>query len=210
MTSRLELYNGALAHLSTIRLANLTENRGERFELDAVYDKVVAGCLAAGGRKFAKRSAMLTYNQEVDVEFGKMYPFDVPDDFVRLMKIASDEEMKHEIDFEYEHGQWFCNEQTIYIAYVSDDEEYGMDLALWPPSFTEYAESSLAYRSSIPITKDRGTRNDLIILNRQHLQTAKKYDAIGEPVKDKPAGRLVRSRIGGAGEPTFRNGMIRR
>ena len=210
MTSRLELYNGALAHLSTIRLADLTENRSERFELDAVYDKVLAGCLASGGWKFAKRTVRLDYDTDVEPVLGKPYTFAFPTDFCRLMGLWENSDLSVEAAFDQEQQQWFCDVPTIYVAYVSNDASYGMDLGAWPPSFTEYVETSLASRSAIPVTKDRGTRNDLIVLTRQNLATAKKYDAIGEAVKQKPVGRLVRSRMGNAATPTFRNGMIRR
>lgn len=210
MASKLSLYNGALSHLNTVRLARIDEPRFERYELDAVYDKAVAEALEKGNWKFAKRSARLDYDPDIEPEFGYQYAFAFPADYVRLMNICSDEYFRVEVEeYTQEQRYWYCDYQTIYVQWVSNDPDYGMDLGEWPPSFNAFAEATLALKSAIPIAKDRGTRNELFTIQNTLLATAKRFDAIGEPVKGKPAGRLVRSRAGGSSRPSFGNGKIR-
>lgn len=209
MTTKLKLYNRALSHLSTIRLNSLTENRKERYELDAVYDEVLQECLEAGNWKHAKRSSMLEYDSSIEPTFGYPNAFAKPDDYVRLLGLAEDENFKVEVsDWVDEGSTWYMNLQTVYVAYVSNDVSYGLNLGIYPENYAHFVGTRLALRSSLPISRDKFTRNDLISLSKEALATSKKLDAINEPVRTKPPGRLVTSRLGSGRRPYFRGGKI--
>jgi hypothetical protein len=209
MTTKLKLYNRALSHLSTVRLNSLTEDRKERYELDAVYDEVLQECLELGNWKHAKRSSMLEYDDSIEPTFGYPNAFAKPDDYVRLIGLAEDENFKVEVsDWVDEGGTWYSNLTVMYVSYVSNDTSYGLNLAIYPENYAHFVGTRLALRSSLPISRDKFTRNDLISLSKDALGVSKRLDAINEPVKQKPPGRLTTSRVGNSRRPYFRGGKI--
>lgn len=210
MTTKLRLYNGALAHCSTVRLANLTEDRKERYELDAVYDDTLAECLELGLWKFAKRTVQMFADPDIEPSFGKPYAFPFPEDYVRTIAFCTDEELKVEVeDWQEENEVWYADIDTIYLSFVSNDLTYGGDLGKFTPSYTAFVETRLALKAALPITRDKVTRNDLLQLDQQALRTAKRLDAVDEPIKYSPPGRLVGSRSGFGISPDFANGRMR-
>ena len=83
----------------------------------------------------------------------------------------------------------------MYLRYVSDDDNYGWNVGRWRQSFAKALAAYLAYQCGLPISADRGNRNDLYNLFRTLLKDAKALDAVDEKVQQKPAGRLVRARL---------------
>lgn len=202
MATQLGLYQKACNHLGAERVASLTEDVKARYDLDAVYDDCLAGVLEKANWKCALRTSSLTYDTAVTPAFGKPYAIAQPSDFVRLANFNTsdffgiDTELN---DFDEEGGVWYCNVQTVYVRYVSNDAAYGLNIAAWPQRLADYAGMDLALRSAIPITKDRGDRNDLMALSERKLAECKTLDAIGDPVKRRPSGVLVTSRLAGRG-----------
>jgi hypothetical protein len=96
MVSKLTLYNMALGHLGPERLAALTEERPDRYELDAVYDGVKQHMLEAGIWKFALRTIQWDADTDMEPLFGLPYAFSMPDDFVRFHLLSPDERQDHE------------------------------------------------------------------------------------------------------------------
>jgi hypothetical protein len=206
MTTKLKLYNKALRHLSTIRLNSLTENRKERYELDAIYDDTLQQCLEEGLWKFASRTVMLDADTAVQPDFGYDYAFSRPTDYVRMMGFTSDEYLKTEItDWVDENNVWYAATTPIYLRYVSNGATYGLDLAKYPEYYAEWVGIKLALNSALPITRERSDRNDLLTLDTRWLSKSQKLGAVNEPVKTRPAGRLVNARRGNA-TITHRNG----
>lgn len=208
MTTKLKLYNRALSHLGTVRLNSLTENRKERTELDAVYDETLQECLEEGLWKFAARTVMMEADTGVDPEFGPSYAFARPSDYVRAMAFSTDENLKAELpDWIDENQVWYADVNIIYLRYVSNGTTYGLDLGKYPEYYANFVGARMALRSSLPITRDKFTRNDLLTIDNRALAKAKKLGAVNEPVKVKPVGRLVQARLG---RPTLttRNGKL--
>lgn len=208
MTSRLALYNLALGtYVGTQRLdptTGLTENVSSRYALDSVYDDTLLYMLELGLWKFATKTAQLT-KDAVAPTLQREYSFTIPDDFVRLVNIASDESMNSELlDYREQAGKWYTDVNPIYVSYVSKDEDYGLDLEKWPASYTDAVASRLAYNSVLPINKDRGDRADLLKLHKETLAVARRLDAVDEAVKGKPPGRWPRSRGWGTTNGTMR------
>lgn len=209
MTTKLKLYNRALSHLSTVRLANLTEDRKERYELDAVYDECLQEMLELGLWKFAMRASLMTADPGIEPTFGPAYAYAIPTDFVRLAGITSDPEFKVEVsDYTEENGVWYTSINEMYVRYVSNDVSYGLNLSLYPENYCSAFGTHMALRAALPITRDKATRNDLVLLNDRLLAKAKRLDAVDESVKRKPVGRLVSTRAGFGRGPVFRNGRI--
>lgn len=212
MATKIELYNQALSHLSTERLDptnGLSEERKERYELDSVYEKSRLLLLEEGLWKFAIRSSQLTYDPDLEQNYGLQYAFAIPDDFVRLAAFCDDPYFKHEVeDYVEENGIWYTSVDTIYIRYVSKGEDYGLNLGLYPENYCVALTAEMALRSALPISKDRGTRNDLIRIKTEALAKSRRLDALDERIKRAPPGRWVSSR-GRVTGPHFSNGRMR-
>lgn len=199
MTTRLELYNNALGHLGPTRLANLTENRPDRFELDAAYPRVERSMLARGLWYHSLRTVEWTPDTDIEPNFGLPYVYNEPEDFVRLRLISPVEDQSVEdLSFRHEGGYFFSVHPVLYVTYVSDDESYGLNLGAYPELYSEAFGAELAYVSGLPITKDKGTKNDLLVIKKRLLNEAKRVNAVDERVKGKPVSSWVRNRLAGS------------
>lgn len=148
MTTRLSLYNNALRICGERRLASLSENREPRRLLDEIWDDgALDFCLEAGQWKFAKRSLALDYDPSIDTSDlgGFPYAFEVPDDYVRTICVCSDPYFKQPIlEYSKEAGFFFSDFDTLYLQYVSNDAQYGLDMSLWPETFSQFVSAYLA------------------------------------------------------------------
>ncbi len=206
MTSKLALYNLALGtYIGTSRITSLTEDVPQRYALDAVYDGALGYMLKRGLWKFALRTVRMDKDVALPA-FHRQYAFTKPTDFVRISRISTDARLDNELLGYREDGTVFYSDvNPFFLQYVSDDAAYGMNLAAYPEAYEQAVASWLAYQSTLEVSKDRGDRADLLTLHRQTLDTARKQDAVDEPVKGKPAGRFTRSRtVGGSINGTLR------
>jgi len=200
VATKLGLYNQALTEfLDERRLVSLTENREARRVMDDVWDGgTVRACLSAGFWNFAIRTAMIDASPSVEPDFGYQYAFDKPTDWVRSVALASDESFSNPLlEFNDEAGYWFCNLETIYVRWVSDDASYGMNLGDWPTNFEKYVAASMALAACGRITGSRSDKEAIAGEVKRLLSTAKTTDAMDEGTKFSPAGFWVRSRSGG-------------
>lgn len=201
MVTKLELYNQALGHLGPVRLVSDTENRPDRHELDEAYIPAIDHVLESGLWFFALRSSKFEPDTNVTARFGLPYTYSLPDDYVRLRAICTDEAQTHEDETYKREGDFiFSAHPTLYITYVSDDPAWGYNTGRWPQLFCTAVAAELAYRSGLPITKDRGTKNDLLILKERSLSKARRADAVDERVKRKPLSSWATSRLAGGSQ----------
>lgn len=197
MTTKLDLYNLALGHLGPVRLASAVENRPDRFEIDAVYDQTLAVMLERGIWFFALRSSLVEPDTDVEPRFGLPYTYSFPADYVRLRMITTDESQAHEDTTYKREGRYFFSQHSeLYLTYVSNDTNYGLNLGAFPELYAEAVAAELAYKSGLPITKDRGTKNDLLVIKKRALIEARRVDAVDERVKAKPGSSWVANRRG--------------
>lgn len=202
MADRLSIYQGALRLLGPSQLASLTEDRPERHKLDAAWVNAIDFLLEQGLWNFGIRTIEIQASEDVEPLFGYDYAFTKPDDWIRTAGISptgifsNDEPFN---DFEDQAGSWFANPQTLYIQYMSKDAAYGWNVGAWRQNFAKAAEAYLAFECGLPISADRGNRNDLYNLFKERLARAKNLDAVDERVRRKPTGCLVRSRLAGRG-----------
>lgn len=146
MATRLELYNGALLLCGERFLSALTEDREPRRLLDHVWDADgVRYCLEQGEWQFAMRTQQISQDPSIEPPFGYQYAFNKPTDWVATHAVCQDEFFNVPLtQYADEGDNWYAEIDPIYVKFVSDDADYGNDLAGWPQSFAEYVEAFLA------------------------------------------------------------------
>jgi hypothetical protein len=198
MTTKLSLYQGACALLGTRKLASLTENQLSRRELDGVFSRGgITTCLQMGQWNFAMRGIQLDYTPSIEPEFGYRRAFDKPTDWVRTCGLSSDEYFREPLlDVVDEAGHWFAELDTIYVRYVSNDTEYGMDYSLWPENFARVIEHYFAKETCIRLTQSQTRKTELDRDFDRCLLKAKSTDAMDEAASFPPEGSWTRARRG--------------
>jgi len=147
---QLAFYNSALLELGE-RMLTETEDREPRRVLDHIWNTgAVKYCLEQGQWKFAMRTVRLEFDPAISPEFGFRYAFPKPDDYVRTAGISGNEYFRPPMDDtdynDADGGKWYANLSQIYVRYVSNSEEYGLDYSRWPETFKRYFEGYLALR----------------------------------------------------------------
>jgi hypothetical protein len=205
-TDRLQIYNGALQKIGKRRIASLTVNEEARKELDAVWqDGGVQYCLEQGMWKFATRTMMLDYDTTITPEFGYRRAFEKPEDWTSTVAVCSDEYTKVPVIRYNDEAQYiWCDLDRIYVRFVSNHVDWGMNLATWPATFTEYVKCYFAGRVCEKLTGD--TRKALEFTKPRGIveiaeSTAKNNDAQNDPVKFPAPSAWVQARR------SFRGGM---
>lgn len=198
MATKLSLYNGALNILGERKLATLADNVESRKKLDDIYDNnFVNRVLHMGQWNFASRAVELQASTTITPGFGFQFAFAKPTDWVRTMGIWQDEFMSTPLtNVSDEARYWFCELETIYVKYVSNDSQFGGDLTLWAPNFTEMTEHYLAMKVAPRLTgldfNSRVLKADWKIA----MTDAKATDAMEDAAKFKPLGSWSRARSG--------------
>lgn len=210
MATRLEIYNGALLECESRLIANLEVNEEARRLLDYVWNSGgVKACLERGQWKFATRASMLNPETAVDPQFGYPNAFAKPADWVTTSAVCQDEYFRVPcLRYSDEVGYWFADITPIYVKYVSSADGYGMNLANWPASFTEYVKAYFAGKVAGKICQDRavvtkllgpdlsGDRRGMVA---ERLLTAKNRDAWAGPTTFPAQGLWTRSTMGARG-----------
>lgn len=201
-TDRLKIYNGALLICKERSLASLTEIREPRRILDEVWnDGGVRYCLEQGQWHFAMRSARLDYEPSIAPDWGFRRGFTKPTDWVDTSAVCTDPYFKNPLlEYADEKMFWFCDLDQIYVKWVSDDANYGMDLAKWPTSFTDYVKAHFAAQIVGKLTQDEKLierithpRTGVEAVNRTN---AKNRAAMVNPTTFPSRGRWASARIG--------------
>lgn len=198
MATKLGLYNAALRHLGEAPLASVSENRASRRTLDAAYaDDFVKAVLEAGQWNFASRAVELTYEPSISPTFGYSRAFTQPDDYVRIMAISADEFFTVPLlEYSEEAEHWFCDHDTLYVKYVSNDASYGANLGAWPATFTVYAGFYLAEKVAPTINESK--LGDVVKLCEKAKRDALSKDAMGDPARFLPMGTWTAAALGNA------------
>lgn len=197
---KLRVYNGALFHLGSRKLSSLSEAREPRRVLDEVWgsnDEVIYWALEQGEWNFAIRSVQADYSASVTPSFGFRRAFDKPSDFRRLAQLSSDEYFTYAMtdrEFKDEATYWFTDHDVLYIRYVSDSDEYGLNSAAWSEAFIDFLEFRLAWKACRRITNSNSTFDRIDRDYQKALRAARSFDAMNEGVKILPSGSWVRAR----------------
>lgn len=200
MTSQLSIYNQALGLLEERQLASLTEGREPRRVLDSYWADVVAYALAQGLWKFAKRTAMMTASTTLVPSFGFLDAFPQPPDFVRVILVSTAPEMDPPLlQYSYEAGVFYANMTPMYLSYVSNDPNYGMNIAAWPEHFTDYVGIRLAQKACPRIAADKTLKFNLAKEEDRARRIAKAEESMDEPPGLPPVAIWARARRGAYG-----------
>lgn len=196
MADRLRIYNGALRLLGDHELSSLTEDHPARRKLDGAWTDSVDFLLTQGFWNFAIRTIELSYDTDYESAFGYTYAFSKPTDWVRTVEISATGDFAEGFeDYEDEQADyWYASIEKLYVRYVSDGTSYGWNVGAWRQTFAKALEAYLAFECGLPISSDRGNRNDLYSLYESRLSRAKTIDAVDQRVRRRPVGSLVRSR----------------
>lgn len=186
MTTKLSLYNDALTtHLGERRLANESEDREPRHNLDAVYDASLKYCLEAGFWDFAMRAVMIEKSLAVVPAFGYQFAFAKPVDWVKTFIMSPNAWLEPSLlnkQVTDEAGYWYTDVDPIYVKYVSIDTAYGLDLARWPESFSNFVGCYLAWKQVKPSTSSGSKYEDLTKTLKRLKEDALAKDAVNAPV----------------------------
>lgn len=202
MADKLSLYNAALRELGERRLASLSEPREPRRVLDDIYDQEVAYCLGEGFWTFMVRTAQMDASDTVTPEFGFLFAFVLPTDWLRTVTMSASQTLSppfFDNDATIETGYVYTNWTPIYLQYVSNDALYGLNLGAWPAAFTDFVAKRLARQACVAITGKRdmlGGPEGLIEVERKARLNARSKDAMNLPVKFAPTQTWVRARRG--------------
>lgn len=204
MADKLSIFNSALRLCKERKLASLSENREPRRLLDDAWGDgsthgAVKACLEMGQWTFAMRTAMVDYSPSVSPSFGYAYAFDQPADMVRVSAVCRDEYFKEPLlDYTSERGYWYAPIETIFVKWVSNDQDYGADLSLWPESFVNVVEAYLATEIVGNLTQ---SSSGLIDRCEKALKTAltqaRGNDMMNQPTRFMPKGSWISSRMRG-------------
>lgn len=190
---QLEIYNGALErHLGERPLANLTVPGDPRKMLDRAWKsgRFINACLEESNWTFATRTIELAYDPSIEPDFGFPHVFVKPDDWVRTVAISSDPNFINRLDeagFADENGYWFTYPQTIYVQYISNDDEYGLDTSKWPEYFIDWLEVRLALKAC-----KRDTQSTSLYEALQKDEQRALLNARGKNGMNKPAAKMDR------------------
>lgn len=197
MTSKLTLYNGSLRLLGERRLLTLTEDRPARRYLDDAWDDgLVDDALEQGFWNFATRSVEMQASASVEPEFGYRYAFQKPDDYIRTAALCTDEFFKHTLnEYTDEAHYWFADYDTLYLQYISNDVDYGLNMANWPGTFVALVEAMLADEVKELVTGNDGKYDRIKKALKDARIDARSKDAMNQPVKFAPAGTWVSARM---------------
>lgn len=188
--TRLSIYNDALLLCGERALSTLTDNVESRYLLDQVWTNGgVQVCLEAGQWFFAMRTQKIDYSPSITPLFGYPTAFLKPADWVLTSALAADEFFRMPLTrYVDEAGYWYTDVQEIYVRFVSNDANYGNNLALWTQSFEEFVAAHFAWKVMLKLSADKEkvdsvfkTREKLKIeaLNRSAMAEAEKFPAPG-------------------------------
>lgn len=187
MTTQLATFNRALEVLGEASpLANIgeasTREAGRR--LLTAWDDTVQFCLEQGQWNFAIRSSSLTYDPGITTEYGLRYGYDLPADFVRWAAVSLDEyNQVYCTDYKFEGGRLYSDSAEIFVRYVSDEADYGLNLSAWPEVFKDYVAHELAHRLALPLGRSESAQDRLEVKRDKALFNAQNKDAMQEAVK---------------------------
>lgn len=204
MADKLSIYNRACIHIEERQLASLTEACERRRVFDTLWNDVVGYCLAQGLWRFAKRVVQMDPSASIQPSFGYTSAYPIPDDWVCTVVISSVPELDPPLlQYNEETGYWFANCNPLFASFISKDPAYGMNLAGWPATFTEYVGLRLGKLSCGRIAGKADLAEGLQRLEDKERRNAKGRDAMNDPPGIPPMSMLARSRRGSFGGGFF-------
>lgn len=196
--TQLQIYNDALKLCEERTLASLTENRKPRYLLDDVWNNGgIDACLEESDWDFARRTMSVTYDPSIQPDFGYIHAFQHPPDWLRTSAVSADPTFRSTFtQYADEAGYWWSDTQTLFVKYVSNNNQYGMNLSLWPESFKQFCAAHFASKIVGSLTHDKQIKKDVMDERERLVNGARGKDAMNEPPGFFSRGQLSRARQG--------------
>lgn len=194
--SQLDIYNGALLVCGERFLAALTENVEPRRLLDREWAAGgIQTCLEEAQWHFAMRTQQLDYDPSIEPSFGYNRAFPKPVDWVLTSAVCSDDFFRSPLTrYSDEAGYWYSDLDTIYVKFVSNDINYGLNMGRWPKKFQEFVEAHFASKIILKLADGLDKEKDIREIRKARLMTAKSKDAMADPTMFPAQGAWSRSR----------------
>jgi hypothetical protein len=183
--TQLSIYNKALRHLEERKLSSLSEPREPRRYLDDEYPDAVLFVLSDGFWKAAMRNDKIDASTTQGPNFGYKFAFPKPGDWVRTYQVADNEGFNPLLRrYDDSNNVWYADISPIYVKFVSNDPNFGLNMALWTPGMVEYLSAYLAWLCA-PRLKQSGDKVDRL----EKLVKRKRADALAKDAMDLPPGQ---------------------
>jgi hypothetical protein len=173
MTTKIEIYNGALGRISAGRVTGLTEDSDQRRALDDQYDVAVDSTLIAYGWRFATKRVVLALSDTTPV-FGYSYQFALPDGHLRTLELYIGMDTD-ELKWEEEDGFLLTDVNQLAMKYTKlvDDE------SKFTAKFVDALEYNLASLVCVTLKNNRSLAADMLALFDDRIIKAQVQDAKG-------------------------------
>lgn len=209
MATQLSIYNDALGLLGIRSLSATSDAVESARVLNALWGSVRKYCLEQAPWKFAERYALLTAIAPPVEAYGLARAFLKPTDFVRLNAIATETTFENPPDGWQETGtHWYSNTLTdLHAQYVSNDNTYGYNTAIWPEAFAVFVTYYLAVRATPRLApqllqeastqkdEEGNSRGYLAAGLQEALQSAIDFNGVGGPPQLHPDGEPTKLSI---------------
>jgi hypothetical protein len=200
MATRLGQYNEALRICGQRKLSTITDSVESRRLLDDVWDLATQYCLEAGMWNFGGLSVSIEASVNVEPEFGYSYAVAKPSDWLRTVAVSGNGNFDPPLgagEYVDEGEYWNCNVDPLYVRYISNSNDAGLDLSLWSAHFALAHAHELAWRIAPHLTSmSAAAMQELERRKVSSMRDAKSKDALNQAPERPPSGRLVRSRSG--------------
>ena len=194
--TKLSLYNGALRRVGERKLSTVTDNVPHRHHLDTIWDEdPILLVLEDYNWKFAHKTLEWNYNAAIEPDFGYRRAFDIPSDYVRLADLAYDEYFYSPLrEYTKEGDYFFCDSDTIYLKYVSDDSSYGKDYSKFSTLFENMVAAYMAQELCSALNKSDADTEKVTMAMEKLEAKARSMDSMECPTRFPPQGSWTRSR----------------
>ena len=167
---------------------------------DLFYDRALAFALQSGDWNFATRTASIEASEDVEPEFGYSFAIVKPDDYAgRIVAISSNARFDPPLNDYHEDGGLagyiWCDHDPLYLRWVSNSVEYGLNLSIWSPAFERYFEHEIAWRGAGVLTNMSAAEKEAFRKEKNRaLHDAQAKDGRNQGAAPLPQGRLVMAR----------------
>lgn len=195
---QLTLYQGALRLCGERKLASLSENRPPRHLLDDVWgEDVIKTCLEQGPWQFATDTQRLDYDPDIEPDFSYRRGFPHPDGYVRTVGLSVNEFGDPPLTmYRDEGGVIYSDPDILYLSFVSNTDDFGRNLSLWPQTFSKFVMAVMAFEVNPRLTNSRAVTADIKQVMKERLNDALGKDGVNRPTTFPPRGLFVSARSG--------------
>jgi hypothetical protein len=193
--TQMGVYNKALRHLEERKLAALTEQREPLRYLNDEWSDAVEFCLFQGFWNFSIRNQQNNASTQNVPNFGYIFAFPKPTDWVKTFMIADNSDYNPTLRrYDDQNNFWYADVTPLYTKFISNDPNFGLNMALWTPGFIEYLAAYLAWLCAPRLKQAQDKVDRLEKLQKKKRTEAIAIDAMDLPPGQFPVGTWVQSR----------------